>query len=63
MGAFRGVQNSPLFAQLPVLLLIRCVEPEQRLQVAPVRFHILVIDVDVVQVLLLLENLLGCALV
>lgn len=60
---FRGVQNSPLLAQLPVLLFIRCIEPEQRLQMAPVRFHILVIDVDVVEVLLLLENLLGRALI
>lgn len=60
---FCGVYNSPLFAQLPVLLFICSIEPEQRLQMAPVRFHILVINVDVVEVLLLLKNLLCCALI
>lgn len=52
----------PLLAQFPVLLLIRCVQAEQRLQMASVRLHILVIDVDVVQLLLLLKNLLCGAL-
>lgn len=56
------VCSVPLFAQLPVLLLIRCIQSEQRLQMASVRFHILVINVDVVQLLLLLENLLRGAL-
>lgn len=52
----------PLFAQFPVLLLIGCIQSKQRLQMASVRFHILVINVDVVQLLLLLENLLRGAL-
>lgn len=50
----------PLFTQFPVLLLIGCVEPQQRLQVASVRFHILVVHVNIVQVLLLLEDLFCC---
>lgn len=48
----------PLFAQFPVLLLIGCVESQQRLQAAPVRFHILVVHVNIVQILLLLKYLL-----
>lgn len=56
------VHRIPLFTQFSVLLLIGCVESQQRLQVASVRFHILVVDVNVVQILLLLENLFCCTL-
>lgn len=51
------VHPVPLFTQFPVLLLIGRVESKQRLQMASVCFHILVVDVDVVQLLLLLEYL------
>lgn len=57
------VYHSPLFAQLPVLLFICCIEPKQGLQMAPVRFHILVINIDIIQILLLLKNLLCGALI
>lgn len=52
----------PLFAQLSVLLLVGCIESQQRLQVASVRFHILVVDVNIVQILLLFKYLLCCTL-
>lgn len=52
----------PLFTQLPVLLLICCVQSEQRLQVASVSLHVLVVDVDVVQSLLVLKDFLCSAL-
>lgn len=56
---FYSVQCSvPLFTQFPVLLLIGCIESKQRLQMASVRFDILVINIDIIQLLLLLENLL-----
>ena len=52
------VCSVPLFTQFPVLLLIRCIQSEQWLQMASVCFHILVINVDIVQLFLLLKNLL-----
>lgn len=56
------MRSVPLFRQFPVLLLICRIQSEKWLQVASVRFHILVINVDVVQLLLLLKYLLRCAL-
>lgn len=50
--------NAPLLSQLPVFLLVCCGQPEQLLQMAPVSFHILVIDIDVIQLLFLLKDLL-----
>ena len=59
---FRLSVNSPLFSQFTVFLLICCIQSEQRLQVASVSLHILVIDIDVIQLLLLFKNLLRGAL-
>lgn len=56
-GKGRGVHRIPLLTQFSVLLLVGGVESQQRLQVASVRLHILVVDVDVVQILLLLKYL------
>lgn len=56
------VHRIPLFTQFSVLLLVGGVESQQRLQVASVRFHVLVVDVNVVQILLLLKYLFCCTL-
>lgn len=51
----------PLLVEPPVLLAVGAVDLQQRLQVVVVRLHVLVVHVDVVQLPLLLENLLGGA--
>lgn len=56
------VGSVPLFTQFPELFLIGCIQSKQRLQMASVCFHVLVINIDVIQLFLLLENLLGGAL-
>lgn len=49
----------PLLRQLAVLLSVCGAEAEQRLQAVPVGLHVLIVHVNVVQIFLLLEDLLG----
>lgn len=50
----------PLLGQFAILLSVCGAEAQQRLQAVSVGLHVLVVHVHVVQVLLLLEDLLGC---
>lgn len=51
----------PLLVEPPVLLAVGAVDLQQGLQVVVVRLHVLVVHVDIIQLPLLLENLLGGA--
>lgn len=51
----------PLFTEFAILLLVCIVNSQQRLQAFSVCLHILVVNVDIIQLLLFLKNLLCSA--